>query len=142
VILTKQLGRRRARQPRENLLAVVQVPMVLGRLVKLPSATGQAFVLLGDLIEAHVGDLFPGYEVRQTARFRVTRNSDLLVDEEDTEDLLSTIQAELRRRELGDAVRLELGATASAEVERCSPARSRSTPRTSIASAARCSSTI
>jgi polyphosphate kinase len=117
VILTKQLGRRRARQPRENLLAVVQVPMVLGRLVKLPSAAGQAFILLGDLIELHVGDLFPGYEVRQTARFRVTRNSDLLVDEEDTEDLLSTIQAELRRRELGDAVRVELGAGATPEVE-------------------------
>ena len=116
VMLTKT-GKRRAKQPKENLLAVVQVPMVLGRLVRLPATSGQAFILLGDLIDANVGDLFPGYEVRQTARFRVTRNSDLLVDEEESEDLLSTIKAELRRRELGDAVRLELSADSSQELE-------------------------
>jgi polyphosphate kinase len=118
VILAKSSGRRRTRVPREQLLAVVQVPMVLGRLVRLPSEPGrQSFALLGDVISAYVGDLFPGYEVRQTARFRVTRNSDLLVDEEESEDLLSTIQEELRRRELGAAVRLELSASASPDVE-------------------------
>jgi polyphosphate kinase len=125
VLLTaKQAGGGRKRRggggggaPKENLLAVVQVPMVLGRLVRLPTATGQAFALLGDLIDAYVGDLFPGYDVRQTARFRVTRNSDLLVDEEETEDLLSTVQQELRRRDLGNAVRLELSSNASAELE-------------------------
>jgi polyphosphate kinase len=90
---------------------------VLERLVRLPAASGQAFVSLGSLIDAFCGELFPGYEVQKTARFRVTRNSDLLVDEEDTEDLLSTIQQELKRRELGDAVRLELGASASSEIE-------------------------
>lgn len=118
VILAKSSGRRRTRVPKEQLLAVVQVPMVLGRLVRLPSEPGkQAFALLGDVISAYVGDLFPGYEVRQTARFRVTRNSDLLVDEEESEDLLSTIQEELRRRELGAAVRLELSASASPDIE-------------------------
>jgi polyphosphate kinase len=118
VILSKSQGRRRARTPKEQLLAVVQVPMVLGRLVRLPSEPGkQVFALLGDVISAYVGDLFPGYEVRQTTRFRVTRNSDLLVDEEESEDLLSTIQEELRRRELGAAVRLELSSTASSDVE-------------------------
>jgi polyphosphate kinase len=118
VILSKSQGRRRTRGPKEQLLAVVQVPMVLGRLVRLPSEPGKsAFALLGDVISAYVGDLFPGYEVRQTARFRVTRNSDLLVDEEESEDLLNTIQEELRRRELGAAVRLELSADASADVE-------------------------
>jgi polyphosphate kinase len=118
VILSKSTGRRRTRAPKEQLLAVVQVPMVLGRLMRLPSEPGkQSFALLGDVISAYVGDLFPGYEVRQTARFRVTRNSDLLVDEEESEDLLSTIQEELRRRELGAAVRLELSASASPEVE-------------------------
>ena len=116
VILTQRV-RRRTRQPREKLLAVVQVPAVLGRFVRLPSPTGQAFAFLDELIEAHVGELFPGYEVKQTARFRVTRNSDLLVDEEESEDLLSTIQEELRRRDLGDAVRLQVNAGASAEVE-------------------------
>jgi polyphosphate kinase len=118
VILSKSQGRRRTRVPKEQLLAVVQVPMVLGRLVRLPSEPGkQVFALLGDVIAAYAGELFPGYEVRQTARFRVTRNSDLLVDEEESEDLLSTIQEELRRRELGAAVRLELAATASSDVE-------------------------
>src|SRR5438552_3969148 len=71
VILSKSQGRRRTRTktPKEQLLAVVQVPMVLGRLVRLPSEPGkQAFALLGDVISAYVGDLFPGYEVRQTAR--------------------------------------------------------------------------
>ncbi|HEY2743183.1 MAG TPA: polyphosphate kinase 1 [Polyangia bacterium] len=119
VILAKSHGRRRTRVPKEQLLAVVQVPMVLGRLVRLPSEPGkQAFALLGDVISAYVGDLFPGYEVRQTARFRVTRNSDLLVDEEESEDLLTSIQEELRRRELGATVRLELSAAASADVEK------------------------
>jgi polyphosphate kinase len=123
ILLWKQQPRRRGKQPpRENLLAVVQVPSVLPRLVRLPNAPGtgpaaHSYCLLGELIEAHVGDLFPGYEVKQTARFRVTRNSDLLVDEEESEDLLSTIQQELRRRELGAAVRLELAANASPELE-------------------------
>src|SRR5262249_56845257 len=116
-VMVRERVRRRTRQPREKLLAVVQVPAVLGRFVRLPSQAGQAFAFLDELIEAHVGELFPGYEVKQTARFRVTRNSDLLVDEEDSEDLLSTIQEELRRRDLGDAVRLQLNAGASSEVE-------------------------
>jgi polyphosphate kinase len=116
-VLLKKQRKPRTKVLRETLLAVVQVPGVLRRLVTLPSPTGQAYALLGDLIEAHVGDLFPGYDVKQTARFRLTRNSDLSVDEEESEDLLSTIQAELRRREHGAAVRLEISATASAELE-------------------------
>jgi polyphosphate kinase len=119
VILAKSQGKRRTRTPKEQLLAVVQVPMVLGRLVRLPSEPGkQAFTLLGELIAANVGDLFPGYDVKQTAMFRVTRNSDLLVDDEESEDLLSTMQEELRRRELGAAVRLELAADSSPDIER------------------------
>jgi polyphosphate kinase len=113
-LLSRPSAKKRGR-PREKLLAVVQVPTVLRRLVPLPDP--RTFALLDDVIESHVGELFPGYELLRTARFRVTRNSDLLVDEEETEDLLSTIQAELRRRELGDAVRLELAADASPELE-------------------------
>ena len=64
-----------------------------------------------------MGDLFPGHVVGETAVFRVTRNWDLDLDEEESEDLLSTIQAELRRRDRGAAVRLELSAGASREVE-------------------------
>ncbi len=115
VLLRKQTAKRR-REPKETNLAVVQVPAVLGRLVKLPSAGGQAFMLLEELIAAHVGDLFPGYSVKQTATFRVTRNWDLLVDEEESEDLLSTIQEELRRRDRGAAGRLEMAAGAPSEL--------------------------
>jgi polyphosphate kinase len=122
ILLWKQQSRRRGpKVPRENLFAVVQVPSVLQRLVRLPSSDpnkgGHWFTMLGELIEAHVGELFPGYEVKQTARFRLTRNSELLVDEEESEDLLSTVQQELRRREQGAAVRLELAASASPELE-------------------------
>jgi polyphosphate kinase len=116
VLLVKQVPRRR-KVARELLLAVVQVPAVLGRIVKLPSQSGLAVTLLGDLIAHHVADLFPGYVVKHTVRFRVTRNSELLVDEEESEDLLSTMQNELRRRELGAAVRLELREEATAETE-------------------------
>jgi len=107
-------GRRRREQQQqaESWLAVVQVPAVLKRLVSIPSASGKAFLLLEELIAMHVGDLFPGYSVERTAAFRVTRNWDLNVDEDESEDLLSDIQDELRRRDRGAAVRLELDASA------------------------------
>ena len=117
VLLRPQGGRRRV-PARGKLLAVVQVPGVLARLVRLPAAAeaGHAFALLEELIAAHVGDLFPGYAAKHTAAFRVTRNWDLNVDEEDSEDLLSTIQEELRRRDRGAAVRLELATDAPQEL--------------------------
>jgi polyphosphate kinase len=108
----------RARRRGEKLLAVVQVPAVLPRVVPVPSPSGRAFVLLESLISAHVGDLFPGYEVMHTAAFRVTRNWDLELDDEDSEDLLSTVQEELRRRDRGAAVRLQIEASASADMEK------------------------
>jgi polyphosphate kinase len=110
-VLLRKEGRRRRRDG-QDLLAVVQVPAVLPRAVRLPAASGQAFALLDEIIAAHAGDLFPGFTVRQSAVFRVTRNWDLLIDEEESEDLLSAVQEELRRRERGAAVRLELAAGA------------------------------
>ncbi len=122
VSLRPQGGRRKT-TGRGNALAVVQVPGVLGRLVRLPPAGDDGpqarlcFTLLEELIAAHVGDLFPGYSVKHTAAFRVTRNWDLMVDDEDSEDLLSAVQEELRRRDRGAAVRLELAAGAPADLE-------------------------
>ena len=115
VVVRKQGGRRRSGL-NGSAIAVVQVPSVLGRLVPLPSATGRAYVFLETLIAMHLGDLFPGFAVSKTAVFRVTRNWDLLLDEEDSEDLLSTIQEELRRRDRGAAVRLEIEAGAPADL--------------------------
>ena len=116
VTVRKQGGRRRSGL-NGAALAVVQVPSVLGRLVPLPSAERARLRASSEtLIAMHLGDLFPGYTVSKTAVFRVTRNWDLLLDEEDSEDLLSTIQDELRRRDRGAAVRLEIDAGAPPEL--------------------------
>ncbi len=116
-VMLRREGRRRKKELSETSLAVVQVPSVLARIVPLPSSSGHAFLLLEELIAMHVGELFPGYSVEQTIGFRVTRNWDLDIDEEESEDLLSTIQQELRRRERGAAVRLELDNAASTALE-------------------------
>lgn len=116
----KEGGRRRKKEvgpATEASMAVVQVPSVLSRLVPLPSSGGHAFLLLEELIAAHVGDLFPGYTVDQVWSFRLTRNWDLNVDEEESEDLLASIQQELRRRDRGTAVRLEIDAGIRPDLE-------------------------
>ena len=104
---------------RQIIFAVVQVPGVLARLVEVePSADGKAaFILLEDLISMHVGGLFPGFRVVGCSPFRVTRNFDLSIDEDEADDLLKTIQRELRKRERGQAVRLEVASDAPADVE-------------------------
>jgi polyphosphate kinase len=104
---------------RSTINAVVQVPSVLPRLVEVPPTAPHraAFVLLEDLITMHVGELFPGFRVVSCSPFRVTRDSDLTIDEDEADDLLETIQKELRRRDRGHAVRLEIAADAPAEVQ-------------------------
>jgi polyphosphate kinase len=103
---------------RQTMFAVVQVPGVLARLVEVPAPAGHiAYLLLEDLIAMHVGDLFPGFRVVGCSAFRVTRNFDLSIDEDEADDLLKTIQRELRKRERGQAVRLELASDSPAEVE-------------------------
>lgn len=91
-------------------LAIVQVPRILPRL--LPYKAGERgiyrYIFIGNLIQAHVGALFHGVKVRGAYQFRVTRNSDLYLDEEESENLLKEIELELRKRSRGDAVRLEV----------------------------------
>ncbi len=105
----------------ETSLAIVQVPGVLDRLVRLPeeaSADGGGqidYVLLGDLIAAKSINLFPGLKVLSTFSFRVSRNADLDVDEDEADDLLKAIEKELRARNRGEAVRLEHHADADPE---------------------------
>jgi polyphosphate kinase len=92
-----------------ELFAVVQVPSVLDRVVILPGGKDRIrFVLLEDVIAAHLGTLFGGVRVVGHTVFRVTRNTDLEFDEDDAEDLLQTIEETLRQRMRGDAVRLEI----------------------------------
>ncbi len=93
----------------QELFAVVQVPAVIDRVVLLPgSAERIRFVLLEDVIAAHLATLFGGFRVIGHTVFRVTRNTDLTIDEDDAEDLLETIEETLRLRMRGDAVRLEI----------------------------------
>jgi polyphosphate kinase len=118
VQLHKEKDRHRVNK-RQAIFAVVQVPSVLPRLVEVPAVAPckAAFVLLEDVIAMHVGDLFPGFRVVGCSAFRVTRNFDLSIDEDEADDLLKTIQKELRRRERGQAVRLELVAETTPAVE-------------------------
>jgi polyphosphate kinase len=101
----------------ERLFAVVQVPAVLPRLVKLNSDKGHAFTPLDTIIRLHLPELFPGFKVESATLFRVTRNSDFEIDDDEVEDLLKTIEEEVRKRRQGAAVRLEIEADAPAEIE-------------------------
>ena len=90
-------------------LAVVQSPANLPRLIQLPRADGRRdYVLLGKLIGHFLGDLFPGTKILGWWAFRLTRNSELYVDEGDTPNLLKAVEAELHNRRKGHAVRLEI----------------------------------
>jgi polyphosphate kinase len=90
-------------------LAVVQIPRILPRMVRLPSKNGRLdFVYLGKLIGHLLGDLFPGTKILGYWAFRVTRNSELYIDEEETANLLKAVENELHNRRKGDAVRLEV----------------------------------
>ena len=96
--------------------AVVQVPGVLKRLVQVPGVEGRAaFVLLDDIIAANIGELFPGFRCLGAWPFRLVRNFDLSIDDEEAEDLLESVQQEVRRRDRGAAVRLTIDASASPE---------------------------
>ncbi|HEY1792384.1 MAG TPA: polyphosphate kinase 1 [Opitutaceae bacterium] len=91
-------------------VAILPVPRILPRLVTIaPSKSGpQRTIFLSDIIKLCAGDLFPGYRLKGAHAFRVTRNSDLYIDEEEAENLLKKIEDELRNLRRGAAVRLEI----------------------------------
>ncbi|MCS7045219.1 MAG: RNA degradosome polyphosphate kinase, partial [Gemmataceae bacterium] len=105
------------RRPRaqDKLFAVVQVPAVLPRFVALPTDRGAAFVALETVIRLHLPELFPGMEIDRAVLFRVTRNSEYEIDDDEVEDLIKTIEEEIRKRRRGFAVRLEIEADAPPE---------------------------
>ncbi|MEX1287688.1 MAG: polyphosphate kinase 1 [Acidimicrobiia bacterium] len=105
----------RIRDPEgETKFARVKVPPILDRF--LPTADGTRFVRLEDLIAAHLGDLFPGMEIVDHHPFRVTRNADIEVEEDEADDLLEAIATEIARRRFGRVVRLEVHPGIPAEV--------------------------
>jgi polyphosphate kinase len=90
--------------------AILPVPRILPRLVELPADRSgtQTFIFLSEIIKLCAGDLFPGYRINSAYAFRVTRNSDLYIDDEEAENLLKKIEEELRNLRRGAAVRLEI----------------------------------
>ncbi len=96
---------------RDTTIAIVKAPRVLPRVIGLPPELGEVempFVLLSSVIRAHISDLFGGREVLAYSQFRVTRNSDLWLDEEEVKNLRQALSGELPQRHLGQAVRLEV----------------------------------
>ncbi|WP_018950193.1 polyphosphate kinase 1 [Thioalkalivibrio sp. ALMg11] len=104
---------------RESGRAVVQAPRSLPRLVRLPREVASGdndFVLLSSILHAHVDELFQGMKVTGCYQFRLTRNSDLFVQEEEIDDLLNALEGELPQRNYGAGVRLEVADNCPQEV--------------------------
>jgi polyphosphate kinase len=99
-----------AKPESERMIAILPVPRILPRLVTIsPATTGpQRYIFLSEIIKLCAGELFPGYRLNSAHAFRVTRNSDLYIDEEESENLLKKIEEELRNLRRGAAVRLEI----------------------------------
>ena len=107
---------RRRRRSSMTYTGVVTVPRALPRLVRLPSEGSDDFVFLADLVAHHASRMYHGYDVIASAPFRVTRNSNLYLAEEESRSLLESVRTELHNRRKGDAVRLEIEAGADPEI--------------------------
>jgi polyphosphate kinase len=108
---------KRKRRGGQIYLGVVTVPRALPRLVLLPAKDGTVeYVFLSDVIQAFANRLYHGYEVLSAAAFRVTRNSNLYLEEEESRSIMDTVDAQLHRRRKGEAVRLEIEASANQEI--------------------------
>ncbi|MCP9759599.1 polyphosphate kinase 1 [Aquitalea sp. S1-19] len=106
---------------RASGIAIVQAPRILPRVIQLPAevcdGNRHSFVFLSSILHAHVHELFLGMTVKGCYQFRVTRNSELTVEEEDLKNLRTALQGELRHRQFGQAVRLEIADTCPRHME-------------------------
>jgi polyphosphate kinase len=107
---------RRRRRSALTYTGVVSVPRALPRLVRLPSENTTDFIFLADLVAHHAQNMYHGYDIVSSAPFRVTRNSNLYLQEEEARNLLESVRAELHNRRKGDAVRMEIEADADPEI--------------------------
>ena len=107
---------RRRRRSALTYTGVVTVPRALPRLVRLPSDGTDDFIFLADLVAFHAARMYHGYDIVSSAAFRVTRNSNLYLAEEESRNLLESVRTELHNRRKGDAVRLEIEADADPEI--------------------------
>jgi len=96
---------------RSSGIAIVQAPRILPRVIKLPEEIAgkpNCFVFLSSMLHAHIGELFSGMAIKGFYQFRLTRDSELTVEEDELKNLRTALQGELRHRQYGDAVRLEI----------------------------------
>jgi len=107
---------RRRRRSSLTYTGVVTVPRSLPRLVRLPSEGTIDFIFLADLVTHHAVRMYHGYDIVSSAAFRVTRNSNLYLQEEESRNLLESVRAELHNRRKGDAVRMEIESEADPEI--------------------------
>jgi len=107
---------RRRRRASTTYTGVVTVPRALPRLIRLPSEHTADFIFLADLVAHHASRMYHGYEIVSAAAFRVTRNSNLYLAEEESRNLLESVRTELHNRRKGDAVRLEIESEADPEI--------------------------
>ena len=107
---------RRRRRSSMNYTGVVTVPRALPRLIRLPSEGTVDFIFLADLVAYHASQMYHGYDIVSSAAFRVTRNSNLYLAEEESRNLLESVRTELHNRRKGDAVRLEIESEADPEI--------------------------
>jgi polyphosphate kinase len=107
---------RRRRRSSLTYTGVVTVPRALPRLVRLPSQGTIDFIFLADLVLHHAARMYKGYDIVSSAAFRVTRNSNLYLQEEESRNLLESVRAELHNRRKGDAVRMEIESDADPEI--------------------------
>jgi polyphosphate kinase len=109
---------KRKRRAAGTYMGVVTVPRVLPRLVRLPSKSGVDYIFLADLLTYHAARMYRGYDIVSVASFRVTRNSNLYLEEEEARNLLESVRTELHKRRKGDAVRLEIETGVHTEIAR------------------------
>ncbi len=108
---------KRRRRSQSTYVGVITVPRVLPRLIQIPSREGTVdYVFLADLVAYHAAEMYRGYEIISEAAFRITRNSNLYLQEEEARSLMDSVRAELLHRRKGDAVRLEIEADATPEM--------------------------
>lgn len=104
---------------RDNAIAIVRIPRVLPRVIKLPASVSrgdQTFVLLSSVIRAHLDELFPGRKIEAFSQFRLTRDSDIDVDEDDVTNLRQALRSKMSTRQFGQAVRMEVVESCPAEL--------------------------
>ena len=107
---------RRRRRSSLTYTGVVTVPRSLPRLIRLPAQGTIDFIFLADLVAYHAARMYHGYDIVSSAAFRVTRNSNLYLQEEESRNLLESVRAELHNRRKGDAVRMEIESEADPEI--------------------------